>query len=424
MPDEPSDPAFDAGEIEKLFTKAKSSGESYPFAFGLASKPEECGFAVSIRKAGTVLKKELKSASKSIKKVCVGTFVMDGSDVRLSSEAPIKGIIKQLKKRLRDAGMTKYKPVLVGADGMEIDEDSLPENTLDEEDEPAVIEAPDAPAAPQRADDNRLIDLKARLLAIRPRLDGVPKEQSAALVAAFTKAVALLRGGDAGGTAAALDAIERVLDRLTESAGSGGSSVPPQPDPATRLTTALAALVPRIRAIAAGPEQQAVATHARAAQALIASGDNAGAAAAIKALSLELGKAERPQTTQDWIGSPLAIWNAAKDEADAGITALQNALRGFRHPDTDRVAEFGLAGLSGGGVQTAMITALMTYERAAPPDRSDASKALVRAISAYRNFLGGNRLLALCEANPFGIKLDIRGTLGTGLDRIERSLAA
>ena len=419
------DAAFDLGEIEKLFTKAKSSGEAYPFAFGLASKPEECGFAVHLRKAGPVLKKEMKSASRSIKKACFGTFTMDGNDVRLSSDKPVKGIIKQLKKRFRDAGLMKYKPMLVGPDGAEIDEESLPDDTDevdDDADEAAaedVAEEAPAEAAPAEAAADDLAALKARLLAIRPRLDGVPKEQAGPVVAAFTKAVGQVRDGDAAGAAATMDAIERALDRL--------SAAPPAPPPgatgdaAARLTAALASLVPRIRALPAGPALQALADQARAAHALIAAGDAAGAAAALKALAADLAAAEKGGAEP--AASPLDIWNAAKEQVDTGITKLQAALRGVKHPQTDRIAEFGLAGLSGSGVQTAIIASLMSYNRAAAAERAQAAPAVIAAIGAYRSFLGSSKLVDLCERNPFGVALDIRGVIGRALDEIERVMA-
>jgi hypothetical protein len=73
MADTPN-PAFDADDIGKLFNKAKTSGEAYSFAFGLASKPEECGLVVHLRKPPATLKKDLKKASSAVKKVCFGTF--------------------------------------------------------------------------------------------------------------------------------------------------------------------------------------------------------------------------------------------------------------------------------------------------------------------------------------------------------------
>ena len=72
------------------------------------------------------MKAPSKAPSKAISKVCFGTFRVDENNILLSSPKPIKGIIKQLRVRFRKAGMGKFKPMLVGPDGIEIDEDTLP----------------------------------------------------------------------------------------------------------------------------------------------------------------------------------------------------------------------------------------------------------------------------------------------------------
>ncbi|QYK39857.1 MAG: hypothetical protein KF887_10255 [Paracoccaceae bacterium] len=426
MADPAEDPVFDADEIGSLFKKSAASGNEFNFAFGLASKPDLCGLLVDLRKQGSVLKKQLKGSSKDIRKVCFGTFTVVSGDVLFRPTKPLKGLVKQLKKRFRDAGMMKYNPVMVDATGAPIDEDSLPEPGDDDDDDDAPPPAPpgtEAAAAPA-ADPG----LKDRLVAIRARIEALPRDQTAQLVAAFGKAVALVRDGDPA-AAATVETLERVLDRMAaaaETAPPAAPPPPPQPDAAARITAALAALVPRIRALpseAQGPLAQA----ARAAQGLIASGDLAGAATAIRALAAALAGAESGAPA-DGAGpdpaAPLDIWNAAKEATDAGVEKLQQALRAQRHPATDRIAEFGLAGLSGGGVQTALMASLMGYARAPAEGREAAAQQVAAAVSGYRAFLSGNALVALCDENPFGVALDLRGTLGGALDRIEAAIAA
>lgn len=428
MAEDIADASFDLAEIEKLFTKAKSSGEAYPFAFGLASKPEECGLSVHLRKGGDVLKKELKKASPAIRKVCFGTFTIDGSDVRLQSESPIKGIIKQLKKRFRDAGMMKYKPVLIGTDGMELDEDSLPDPTDEEEEEgdegaapaaaPPVAATAAPPAAPVTAPE--LAALTARLVALRPGVAAAPAEQAAALTAAFSKAVGQVKAGDVAGAEATITVLEKVLARNAAAAPAlAAAKAPPPPAPpgaAERLGAALAQMVPRIRAVG-GPAQAALTQQALAVQALIGAGDAAGALAAIRALGATLAAAETAPAGP----APLDIWNAAKAAVDLGIGQLQSALRGYRHPMTDRIAEFGLNGLSGSGVQTAVMAALFEHRAATGPAREAATRKLAAAAAAYGQFLSGNTLIPHCEKNPFGVTLDIRATMTAALEQITRA---
>jgi hypothetical protein len=421
MADTPN-PAFDADDIGKLFNKAKTSGEAYSFAFGLASKPEECGLVVHLRKPPATLKKDLKKASSAVKKVCFGTFTVDGPDVRFLVEKPIKGLVAQLKKRFREAGMGKYRPMLVGPDGAEIDEDSLPDDDGPDEDDAADDAAtPDAAEAPP-VDTSAL---RERLVRVKAGIEAAPKDRIAQLTNAFTATVALDREGKVEDAGAALGRIEKALAVLSSAAPPPAPpALPPSPDAAARLSAALAQMVPRIHALPAGPAQTETANAARNAQALIAKGDFAGAAQAMRALSDALTRAESPPPNAPPRQSPLDIWNAAKEVADADITRLQTFLRGFGHPDTTRIAEFGLSGLSGGGDQTALIRALMVHAQTSGPDRAAAAKAVVKAVADYRSFLATNQRVALCEANPFGVPVNLRGCLGGALDQIETALAA
>jgi len=48
MGDDVSNAAFDADAISDLFLKAKTKGTPFPFAFGLATKPDDCALMVDI----------------------------------------------------------------------------------------------------------------------------------------------------------------------------------------------------------------------------------------------------------------------------------------------------------------------------------------------------------------------------------------
>lgn len=414
---------FDQDAIEKLFNKGKTSGDPYVFAFGLAAKPEECGLMVHLLKPPATLKKDLKGSSKAIRKVCCGTFTMDGSDVLFAAEKPLKGLVKQLKKKFRDVGMGKYRPVLVGPDGQEIDEDGLPDETEEDEDEEAPATAADARTA-ALAPAPAATDLRERLMRVKTGIEGLPKDKTGPLVQAFTRVVGLVREGKATEAASALDVIEKALVRISAEAPP---TAPPETtssgDLAVRLTAALSGMVPRLRALPPGPVQTALAGQIRAVQGLIVSGDTAGATAALRALAEDLVKAEASAAPSTSGPKPQDIWNAAKEAVDEGIAKLQSALRGIRHPDTQRIAEFGLAGVSGGQIQTKMMTALLTHTRAGGEDRAKAEASLHGVISEYRAFLFGSRLVALCDENPFGVAVNLRSGLGAALDRIEGMLA-
>jgi hypothetical protein len=123
---------------------------------------------------------------------------------------------------------------------------------------------------------------------------------------------------------------------------------------------------------------------------------------------------DRPAAQGD---DPLAIWQAAKERTDAGISALQVAMKSYRHPDLDNLADKGLNGVTGGN-QVAMMRALMTYRSAAEADRAQAADALLKQVETYSSFIQGDRVIALCERNPFGVEVAIRAPLTAALDRI------
>lgn len=149
-----------------------------------------------------------------------------------------------------------------------------------------------------------------------------------------------------------------------------------------------------------------------------------------QAAFLELGrllKGLKPSTTGTSTGTPngdpLAIWRDAKESCDIGIGALQTALRDFEHPDMDRIAEFGLAGLTN-GMQAQLMIAMLNLQSAKGDDRKKAAKTLVDRAADLRKALETDPIVALCEDNPFGITVAIREPLGAALTEIERLAGA
>jgi len=115
----------------------------------------------------------------------------------------------------------------------------------------------------------------------------------------------------------------------------------------------------------------------------------------------------------------LAIWRDAKESVDAAIGALAGELRATGDPDLERIAEFGLFGLTEGeGV------ALMAALREADANPARAQGRLTGAIGKYREFLAGSQVVTLIDRNPFGVQVSMRATLGHALDEMEQQLAA
>ncbi|MFN3971700.1 MAG: hypothetical protein ACK4L4_10025 [Gemmobacter sp.] len=413
MADQAASPAFDSEAISALLKKAAASGGQFNFAFGLGSQPQKCGLMLDLRKPGQALKTQLKQAGDDLKKICFGTLTVVDGDVLLQPLRPLKGMIKQLKRRFRDEGLLRFTPVLVDASGVPVDEDTLPDDDEGDVADGTVPADADAGGQPAGFDHEAV---KQRLVAVKGRIEALPRDAIGPILDGFKLAVAQLRAGDPT-VVETLDGLEQAIDEF--------AARPVQPatagDAAAKITAALTGLVPRIRSLPPGPVQTALAQSARGVQQFVQAGDTGSAVAALRALVAELQAAEASGPGQAAGPAPLDIWNGAKEGVDTGLTQLQQALRGYGHPALDRIAEFGLAGLSGGGVQTALMASLVTYSRA--PGDMGARDAVVEAIAGYRGFLAGNPLVALCDDNPFNVKVELAATLGRALDQIEERLA-
>lgn len=123
--------------------------------------------------------------------------------------------------------------------------------------------------------------------------------------------------------------------------------------------------------------------------------------------------------TDNTEGGPkvLPIWNDAKESVDSGISSLQTALKTYKHPDLDVIADKGLNGVTKGN-QVAMMKALLEFDATTSESRADRADALLKQLDAYRSFVTGDKIVALCEKNPFGVSVAIRAPLGVALDRI------
>lgn len=120
--------------------------------------------------------------------------------------------------------------------------------------------------------------------------------------------------------------------------------------------------------------------------------------------------------------SLLPIWRKAKESTDGSISALQKALKGYAHPDLDRIADFGLNGITEGN-QVAMMRALMEYDSAPAEKKGAAGSRLLSQVDAYRSFLDRSELITLVEKNPLGVAVTIRKPLSAALQKIAKAVA-
>lgn len=117
----------------------------------------------------------------------------------------------------------------------------------------------------------------------------------------------------------------------------------------------------------------------------------------------------------------LAIWRDAKEAVDAKLIQLAQKLRDYGDPDFDRIADFGLFGMTDGQT-VALNVALRELAGAAPAKRPTAAAGVRTAISDYRAVMAGDGTFDLIDENQFGVDVALRATLGAALNQIERSL--
>lgn len=233
-----------------------------------------------------------------------------------------------------------------------------------------------------------------------------------------------------GTNSAQLDWLQRVL-------GVGGEAATPASDTVPdlgALARDLADLAKRIPAAAGDNVERrvALARMANDANAAIKQKDAATASTHVEALRKALGEAAagpaaEPQAIADLPAVKadefLATWRTAKDQVDDRLQKLSAELRQYKDEDLNRIAEFGLFGIT--DRETVGLTAsLFEYHGAAPAKRADLAAKLRGAIKAYRTAVDANAMVALVDEAPFKTKVALRATLFGALARIEKTLYA
>jgi hypothetical protein len=420
---------MDTVELKKLLIKSKA--EPVKCAVGVG-KDGTAQIILHKIKAGMALVKELESESGKIDKVAFGTAVVDSdTDAKMVILTLNKvgggGAIK-LKKALKGTGFTKVE--------IRLEDGSVAESAAEEEESeeqaqpPTTATAPVAPPAPPPPQP----EAKATQAALQSAMPALIKQVQDAMAAnpasaaklkpLATAALTAVKGQDVD---AATQAIAALKAELGEAAPPGGASAAqPQetaaPQPAIKAIQAeFTKLVPTFAAAAAGDKARMDTLRALAGEvaAALKANDAANAAKGLDTIKQTLAAA----AGQGGAGKPalIEIWRDAKDAVDGRITALQKAC--LNHPSDalrallKEVADKGLNGVTD-RASVGMIAAMMEAERT-PETRTKAQKA----VDQMRAFLKTPEA-ANVDENPFDIKVDLAGTLGAALDKIEARLAA
>lgn len=433
--DKLKDPGLHVAYLKKIMPKLKR--KTYSFALGLPSNdPADMRFSFHPKKGGRSLGSKLKAAigAKKFTFGKAGTGKLAG-DVTGDEETAARTLVlylegrkipslaKRIKMMLRAMKVTAFNKVKIVQDGVEIEsaDDStdmtLEAVDLDEPDtEEEETEAPEAPQEP--SEEERVNALKRRLVAINQGLGDLPEEAATKLKDGAKKALIVLNGGNIEGASKLIEALEQRLNGL---AGSGDPSGSPE-ERAEQIRKELTGLAKRFKALDDPREAARLGTQAQEILSMVRAGQLGDAENALKTLANDLLQVESSGGDKP---DPLIVWRGAKEITDVDLTALQNAIKAIPDRNLQRIAEYGLNGVTdenGKGRMVAMQKALMDYNSAAPGAREAAAGALRKQVLEYRTFIDSSQLITLCENNPFNIKVDIRGPMRKALDEIDQMI--
>jgi hypothetical protein len=113
----------------------------------------------------------------------------------------------------------------------------------------------------------------------------------------------------------------------------------------------------------------------------------------------------------------VGLWWDTKDAVNAQIDALRHAFLATGHPLAQEACEKGLGAFTG-GLLARFQAAVIEYRNASPSARTTAATKLKRYADQLAGFVLSNRMLAILEANPFGVRVTIRRDVPAVLAKI------
>lgn len=129
-----------------------------------------------------------------------------------------------------------------------------------------------------------------------------------------------------------------------------------------------------------------------------------------------------PESAGDSGGAALQAWQSAKEAVDARLNKLYGRLR--------KTGEPVLIEISGeienvfAQYRVRLVAALLEWQRASGGDKAKAGQAALKVVADYESGLAGDKHVAAADANPFGVEIGARATLGQALAQVRRLLAA
>jgi hypothetical protein len=112
----------------------------------------------------------------------------------------------------------------------------------------------------------------------------------------------------------------------------------------------------------------------------------------------------------------------AQAEADKQLSELQTALRKTDDAALQRIAEFGLNGITG-KVRVSLQAAIFALTNTGSASDLASLRKAAEAAGQYADLLRSDRRVRACDGNPFGVHCALARTLIPPLQRLRKALA-
>lgn len=426
-----ADVALDGAELKKMLGVTRRQPLAFAYCPGKSADTDV--FALHRKKQPDVLGRDLRKEGDG-NKVALGMAALDGKVLSLTCERELPGMAKKLKKLLKVQKLP-LNVVVMDANGNILEEDieDLPDDDAlaDVAQEEAAAPQPDSTAqAPAEAESTEAPDtsgvkaLMQRAAQIKAGIGAAPAPAQAKLTEPFKRAIAALQASQLEDADTILTKLEAALNAL-----SGGASAPEQGQDAPEievLKKVSATLKDKIAALPSAEMQTKVAPVMVRLDSEIDAQDVSGAKKTAAALGTALAKVAAAAPAAAETGSAakaFEAWTATLVSAQETLAGLHTALTQVGSEDVTRIANAAL-GATALGNPSALNSAIGAYNAASPETRAEAANTVLNEARDFRAALSNNPVIEMCEANPFGVTIDLKSRLDAALVQITAGVAA
>jgi hypothetical protein len=122
------------------------------------------------------------------------------------------------------------------------------------------------------------------------------------------------------------------------------------------------------------------------------------------------------------VAESLKVWAAAKDQADAEINKLVAALK--RTGDRALADIANGMGLTLGKFKVGLTAELMSFDNSTGPARQKSYLKIGTILDSYRQYLETDNFIAGADANPLGVKVNIRSAMLAAVASVQATVDA